>query len=68
MAMTVKNAVLWDVTPCGACKNRCFGGTYCLHHQVDNRQGRNNVSSPILVTLMMEAIHSSETYVLTRAT
>jgi hypothetical protein len=23
----VKNGVFWDVTPCGSCKNRCFGGT-----------------------------------------
>jgi hypothetical protein len=21
------NGVFWDVTPCGSCKNRCFGGT-----------------------------------------
>jgi hypothetical protein len=25
--MTMKNAVFLDVTPCGSCKNRCFGGT-----------------------------------------
>jgi hypothetical protein len=25
-ALTVKNAVFWDVTPCGSCKNRRFGG------------------------------------------
>jgi hypothetical protein len=22
-----KKAVFWDVTPCGSCKKRCFGGT-----------------------------------------
>jgi hypothetical protein len=22
----MKNAVFWDVSPCGTCKNRCFGG------------------------------------------
>jgi hypothetical protein len=27
MAVTMKNAVFWDVTPCGSCKNRRFGGT-----------------------------------------
>jgi hypothetical protein len=79
----MKNSVLWDVMPCGSCKNRRFGGTYCLNHQGDkNRRARNNVSSvpwllvttnvvprsPILVTLMMEALGSSETSVLTRAT
>jgi cytidine deaminase len=26
-AVTMKNGVLWDVTPCGSCKNRRFGGT-----------------------------------------
>jgi hypothetical protein len=24
-AVTMKNAVFWDVTPCGSCKNRRFG-------------------------------------------
>jgi hypothetical protein len=26
-AVTKENGVLWDVTPCGSCKNRRFGGT-----------------------------------------
>jgi hypothetical protein len=26
-ALAVKNAVFFDVTPCGSCKNRRFGGT-----------------------------------------
>jgi hypothetical protein len=26
-----KNAVFWDVAPCGSCKNRLFGGTYRLY-------------------------------------
>jgi hypothetical protein len=26
-AVTLQNAVFWDVTPCGSCKNRRFGGT-----------------------------------------
>jgi hypothetical protein len=25
-AVTTKNGVFWDVTPCGSCKNRRFGG------------------------------------------
>jgi hypothetical protein len=25
--VTVENGVFWDVTPCGSCKNRRFGGT-----------------------------------------
>jgi hypothetical protein len=24
----MKNGVFWDVTSCGSCKNRSFGGTY----------------------------------------
>jgi hypothetical protein len=26
-AVTMNNGVFWDVTPCGSCKNRLFGGT-----------------------------------------
>jgi hypothetical protein len=26
-AVNMKNDVFRDVTPCGSCKNRCFGGT-----------------------------------------
>jgi hypothetical protein len=37
-AVTMKNAVICDVTPCGCCKNRRFGGTLSLHHQVDNNR------------------------------
>jgi hypothetical protein len=35
-AVTVKNAVISDVTPCGSYKNRRFGETYRLHHQDHN--------------------------------
>jgi hypothetical protein len=27
-AVTMKNCVFWDITPCDSCKNRRFGGTY----------------------------------------
>jgi hypothetical protein len=27
MYVILKNGVFWDVTPCGSCKNRRFGGT-----------------------------------------
>jgi hypothetical protein len=30
-----KNGVFWDVTRCGSCKNRRFGGTWPLLHQGD---------------------------------
>jgi hypothetical protein len=45
MAVTMNNAVFWDVTPCGSYKNRCLGGTYHHHHGNKNRRVRNNVSS-----------------------
>jgi hypothetical protein len=32
-ALTMKNAVFWDVAPYSSCVNRCFGGTYHLHLQ-----------------------------------
>jgi hypothetical protein len=70
----MKNAVLWDVTPCGSCRNRRFGGTYRLHHTFLRSVRRllvtTNVvpTSPILVILMIVALCSSETSVLTRAT
>jgi hypothetical protein len=32
-AMTMKNAVFWDATTCGSCKNPRIGITYHLHHQ-----------------------------------
>jgi hypothetical protein len=31
----LENAVFWDVTASGSCKNRRFGGKYRLHHQGD---------------------------------
>jgi hypothetical protein len=44
-AVTIENAIFWDVTPRDTCKNRCFGGTYRLHYQGDkNRRAGNNVS------------------------
>jgi hypothetical protein len=64
-AVTMKNAVFLDVTPCGSCNNR---------HNIFRRRRRLLVmanvvpSSPIFVTLKMEALLSSETSVDTRAT
>jgi hypothetical protein len=62
-AVTMKNAVLWDVTSCGSCKNRRFGGIY--HHLLVTANVVH--TSPILVTMMMEAICSPEPSVLTKA-
>jgi hypothetical protein len=33
-AVSMKNAVFWDVAPCRSCVNRRFGGTYRLHLQL----------------------------------
>jgi hypothetical protein len=66
-AVTKKNGVFWDVTPCCFCKNRRFG--LCISSQRASVAGYGYVSSsPILGTLIMEALSSSETSVLTRAT
>jgi hypothetical protein len=64
--LLTNNAVFWVVTPGGSCKNRHFGGTLRLHHQGDKH--RRAVNNPMLITLMMEGLHSSETIVLKRAT
>jgi hypothetical protein len=37
-AVTMKNGDFWDVTPCGSCKNRRFGGTWRLLHQGDKNR------------------------------
>jgi hypothetical protein len=77
-AVAMKNDIEWDVKPCGSWKNRPFEGRYHLHLQDDRNRRRcmrwllvtANVvpSSLILVTLMMEALRSSEMSVLIRAT
>jgi hypothetical protein len=43
-AVTMKNGIFWDVTLCGSCKNRRFGGTYRLQHQGDKNRCSRNVS------------------------
>jgi hypothetical protein len=51
----MKNGVFWDVTKCGSLRRLLVTASLVP-------------SSPILVTLMKEALSSSETSVLTRAT
>jgi hypothetical protein len=51
----MKNGVLWDVTPCGSVCRLLITASVVP-------------SSPILVTLVKEALNSSETSVLTSAT
>jgi hypothetical protein len=50
MAVTVKNAVFYDVASCESCKNGCFGRTCRLHHHgEENQRARNNVSNKTLL-------------------
>jgi hypothetical protein len=51
----MKNGVFWDVTPCGSVRRLLVTASVVP-------------SSPILITLMKEALGSSEMSVLTRAT
>jgi hypothetical protein len=60
-AVTMKNDIFWDVTPCGSCKNARSVRRLLVTASVVP-------SSPILVALMKGALPSSETSVLTRAT
>jgi hypothetical protein len=38
MAVTMKNAIFWDMTLYGSCKNQRFSGTYHLHFQGQKHQ------------------------------
>jgi hypothetical protein len=62
--VTMKNAVFWNITQCGSCKHVVFLRSMLRLLVTGNIVPR----SPIFVTLMMEAISSSESPVLTRAT
>jgi hypothetical protein len=62
--LAVKNAVFWNLMTCDSCKNLLFLRSVLRLLVIANVVP----SSPILVTLMVEAILSSETSVLTGAT
>jgi hypothetical protein len=65
----MKNAVFCEVTLCGSFKNRRFVGYSSFSLRVSIAVTANVVPKSLtLVTLMMEAIRSSETSILTRAT
>jgi hypothetical protein len=70
-AVTMKNGFFWDVTPCGSCKTDAseeLSASIIRATRIGELGTLAVTSSPILVTLMMEALSSSETSVLTRAT
>jgi hypothetical protein len=72
----MENGVFWGVTPCGSRKNRRFGGTKRPHHLKNKCISWHRASvasygyhpSSTIVTLVMEALGSSETSFITRAT
>jgi hypothetical protein len=79
--VTMMIIIFWEMTPCGSYKNRRFGGSYRLHLQGARvRAGYSaslclyrslqlrSVTRSHSCILKMEAIRSSETSVLIRAT
>jgi hypothetical protein len=60
----MKNVVFWDITSCGSCKNR----TEARWEEIQLLITANVPISPIIVTLMMVALHSSKTLARTRPT
>jgi hypothetical protein len=46
IAVTMNNSIFCDVTQCGSCRNRHFGGRYHLyHHGGKNRRATINVGT-----------------------
>jgi hypothetical protein len=54
MAVTMKNAVFWNVAPCRSCVNRRFGGMYRIHLQ--GRKIREQVAADWATSLKHPAI------------
>jgi hypothetical protein len=46
----MKNAVFWDVTPCGSCKNRYFGATIASIIRLESRRFFARFSETSVVT------------------
>jgi hypothetical protein len=68
----MKNDIFWDVTPCDSLRTDVseeLSASFIRVTRIGELVTASVVpSSPILVTLMKEALSSSETSVLTRAT
>jgi hypothetical protein len=58
-AVTMKNAVFWDVTPCGSCKNRPFGGTYLHQDETNQRAHPDDGGDAILRNVCSNKSHTS---------
>jgi hypothetical protein len=66
--VTMRNAVFWDFTPCGSCKNLRFGGKYRVRHQSGRNQRARNVSSNKQLKHAAKVIFPFQTSVLITAT
>jgi hypothetical protein len=65
MAVTMKNAVLWDVAPCRYFVSRRFGGTYRLHLQgIRNPRAMNQREQTAYIYLLMLVHRSWISYIL----
>jgi hypothetical protein len=58
--MSKENAVFWNVSPCGSCKNRHFRGTYHLRYQGGKNLRARNVSSETWVVTKPHGITSQK--------
>jgi hypothetical protein len=67
MAVTVRNTIFWDVTPCSSVGiYRHFGGMYCFYIQgrrVSQASNKHVAALAYSSTLKMGAVRSSETSV-----
>jgi hypothetical protein len=53
----MKKAVFWDVAPCGLGKiDRCFRGTYCLHHHGPTRL--HDITTQKIVIFILAAVRT----------
>jgi hypothetical protein len=53
----MRNAVFWNVTPYGTCKNRCFGERYLVHHQ-----GECEVGTTLAITRNWSTLRRGDTF------
>jgi hypothetical protein len=53
----MKDAIFWDVSPCGSCKNQRFGGTYRLHLQGENNRRTKNMLTVASNCSMLQRIN-----------
>jgi hypothetical protein len=63
----LQNVIVWDVTLCGSCKNRQFGGTFSRMERISELGSTFVVTSSLILSiLMMEELCFSETLAVKR--